>query len=80
MTIALKIGFIATCIVSILAGRLMRDLMPTWPEGGSVIAMGLWALVTTLWVEHWLGITRKRWLITWGTVTPVVLVMAWVWR
>jgi hypothetical protein len=36
--------------------------------------LGLWALITTLWIEYWLGITRKRWIITWSTVVPVGLV------
>jgi hypothetical protein len=35
MTITLKIGlFVGTCILYVLTARLMRSLLPTWPEGG----------------------------------------------
>ena len=54
--------------------------MPTWPEGGGLIALGLGALITTLWIEYLLGIPRKRWILTWSTVVPVGLVLAWVFR
>ena len=78
MTITLKIGlFIGTCILYVLTVRLMRSLLPTWPDGAGLLGVGLGALITTLWIEYLLGIPRKRWIITWSTVVPVGLVLAW---
>ncbi len=79
MTITLKIGlFIGTCILYVLAARLMRGLIPTWPEGGQLVAISLAALIAGIWVNQ-LGFERKRWYITWGVLMPVALAVAWMW-